>query len=53
MVNEIFKKFVINKKKSIMIGDHVKDQSCAKKSKLKFKFVQEDLLNQIKELSIF
>ena len=49
----VFKKFVINKKKSIMIGDHVKDQSCAKKSKLKFKFVQEDLLNQIKELSIF
>ena len=49
MINQIFKKFVINKKDSIMIGDHIKDQKCAKKSELKFRFVKKNLLSQIKE----
>jgi histidinol phosphatase-like enzyme len=52
MIKQIFDKFVIDKKKSIMIGDHLKDQKCAKKSKLKFQFVEKDLLIQVKKFTM-
>ena len=52
MIKQIFDKFVIDRKNSIMIGDHLKDQKCAKKSKLKFQFVKKNLLMQIKRSSI-
>jgi len=53
MIKQIFDKFVIDKNKTIMIGDHLKDQACAKKSKLKFQFVKKNLLMQIKNSLIF
>jgi D-glycero-D-manno-heptose 1,7-bisphosphate phosphatase len=48
MIKQISKKFNIDKKNSIMIGDHIKDKKCAEKSKLKFQFVEKNLLSQIK-----
>ena len=48
MISQIFKKWVVNKKKSLMIGDKISDLKCAKKSKLNFQYVQKDLLKQLK-----
>ena len=38
--------------KSYFIGDKKSDESAAKKSKLKFNYVQEDLLKQVKNITI-
>lgn len=50
MITQILKQWVINKKISVMIGDQVKDKKCAEKSNLNFKFVEKDLLKQLKNL---
>ena len=47
MVKQILKSWAIDKKKSIMIGDQIKDYKCASKSKIKFQYVQHDMLKQI------
>ena len=36
MIKNIFEKFLVNKKKSFMIGDKKSDEMCAKKSNLKY-----------------
>ena len=52
MVNQIIKKWVINKKKSLMIGDKISDQKCAEKSNINFQFVKKDILKQVKNLKL-
>ena len=49
MIKNINKKWFISMKKSYFIGDKKSDESAAKKSKLKFNYVQEDLLKQVKK----
>jgi 2-hydroxy-3-keto-5-methylthiopentenyl-1-phosphate phosphatase len=50
MVLNIFKKWIINKRKSFMIGDKVSDKNCAKKSDLFFSFSEGDFYKQIKNI---
>ena len=50
MIKEIFKNWVINKKKSFMIGDSISDKICSKSSLLKFQFVKKDLKKQLQTL---
>ena len=42
MVKNILNKFIIDKKKSFMIGDKISDKKCADKSKIKFYFATEN-----------
>ena len=49
MIENIKKKWFINMEKSYFIGDKKSDESAAKKSKLEFNYVQEDLLKQVKK----
>ena len=42
------KKWPIDKMRSIMIGDQIKDYKCAHRSKIKFQYVKKDMLKQIK-----
>lgn len=53
MIKQVLKKWVIKEKNSIMIGDQIKDQKCAEKSNINFKFVEKDLLEQLKNLKFF
>ena len=48
MINNIFRNWDINKKKSIMIGDKKSDYLAAQKSMLKFYFAKNDFFKQIK-----
>ena len=50
MIKNIFKKFLIDKKRSFMIGDKISDKKCAIKSNLSFFYPKENFFNQIKEL---
>ena len=50
MIKEIFKKWVVYKKKSFMIGDKISDKMCSKNSLLKFQFVKKDLKKQLQTL---
>ena len=45
MVENLKKNWNINLKKSIMIGDKISDKKCAIKSKLKFLYSNENLIN--------
>ncbi len=49
MLKNILKKYLINKNKSLMIGDKKSDYLAAKKSKLKFKYAEVDFFKQIKK----
>jgi D,D-heptose 1,7-bisphosphate phosphatase len=49
LIKNIYKKWLINSKKSIMIGDKSSDQACAKKSKIKFLWSKKDLYLQLRE----
>lgn len=49
LVQNITKKWPINIKNSLMIGDKQSDKKCAEKSKLKFYFSEKDLYFQIKK----
>lgn len=53
MIKEIYNNWIINKKKSFMIGDQISDKICAKKSDLNFEYVKEDLFKQIKNISSY
>ena len=52
MISQIIENWVVNKKKSLMIGDKISDQECAKKSNLNFQFVKKDLFKQIKNIKL-
>ena len=47
MLENITKRWLIDKEKSFFIGDQLKDELAAKKSNLKFYYVKEDILKQI------
>jgi D-glycero-D-manno-heptose 1,7-bisphosphate phosphatase len=49
MVKEVFKDWSIDIKKSLMIGDKKIDEECAKKSKLKFIYYNENIVSKIKQ----
>ena len=49
LVKNIFKKWPINRKKSVFIGDNYSDKKCAEKSNLKFYFDEKDLFFLIKK----
>jgi D-glycero-D-manno-heptose 1,7-bisphosphate phosphatase len=49
MVKEVFKNWSIDIKKSLMIGDKKIDEECAKKSKLKFIYYNENIVSKIKQ----
>ena len=48
MIKQILKSWPIDKKRSIMISDQIKDYKCASKSNIKFQYVKKNLLKQIK-----
>ncbi len=47
MLKEIFEEWIINKKKSFMIGDSKTDYQCAKKSGIKFYYTQNNFYKLI------
>ena len=50
MIENIFKNWDIDVKKSFMIGDQIKDFLCAKKSKLRFFYAKKNFFLQIKNI---
>ena len=50
MIKNINKNWLINKRKSFMIGDKLSDKLCAKKSKIFFSYAKKDFYNQVKEI---
>ena len=48
MIKNIENKWLINKRKSFMIGDSYKDEKTAKKSKIYFEYVKNNLLSQVR-----
>ena len=50
MIKNIFKKFLIDKKRSLMIGDKITDKKCAEKSNLTFFYAKENFLDQVKKI---
>ena len=50
MIKNIMDGWLINKKKSFMIGDKLSDKECAKKSNLNFYYSSNDFLKQIKKI---
>ena len=51
MIKNIFKKYLIDKQKSIMIGDKKSDYLAAKKSNLKFEYAENNFFKQIKRFT--
>ncbi len=50
MIQNLMKKWIINKKKSFMIGDKEKDKIAAKKSNLYFEFAEKNFYTQVKKI---
>lgn len=50
MITNILKNYSINLKKSIMIGDKITDEICAKKSKLKFFYNKKNFLGLVQKV---
>ena len=50
MIKIIDKNWLINKRKSFMIGDKLSDKLCAKKSGISFSFAKKDFFKQVKEI---
>ena len=48
MIINIFNKWLINKRKSFMIGDKESDKNCAKRSNLLFAYAKDNFFTQIK-----
>jgi len=48
MIKNILKKWLVNKRRSFMIGDKDSDKKCAKKSDLLFSYTKNDFYKQIK-----
>ncbi len=51
MIKNIFNKFLIDKKKSFMIGDKISDKKCANKSDIKFYYNEINFKNLIKKIT--
>ena len=50
MIKNILNKFIIDKKKSFMIGDKISDKKCANKSNIKFYYTEENFKVLIKKI---
>lgn len=50
MLKNIEKKWLIDKSKSFMIGDNVKDEKTSKKSNIYFEYAKDNLLSQVKTI---
>ena len=50
MIKEVFNKWNVDKQKSFMIGDRLKDRIAAKKSKLYFEYVKPNFEKQIDKI---
>ena len=50
MIKNIFKKYLINKDKSFMIGDNISDETCARRSKLRFYYTERNFENLIRKI---
>ena len=50
MIKNILKKFIIDKKKSFMIGDKISDKKCADKSNIKFYYTEENFQSLIERI---
>ena len=50
MIKNIFNKFIIDKKKSFMIGDKISDKKCADKSNIKFYYNESNFKNLVKKI---
>lgn len=51
MIKNIFNKFIIDKKKSFMIGDKKSDELCADKSNIKFYYAENNFKSLIKKIT--
>ena len=49
MIKNIFKKYLIDKKKSFMIGDKISDKKCAHKNNLYFSYAKDDFYKDLKK----
>ena len=50
MIKNLEKKWLINKRKSFMIGDTLADKQTAKKSNIYFEYISNKLLLQVKTI---
>ena len=50
MIKQISKNWIVNRKKSFMIGDKISDKKCAQKSAIKFFYAKNNFYSQIKEI---
>ncbi len=50
MIKNIYSNWIINKKKSFMIGDKITDKLCANKSKLFFSYAENNFHRQVKKI---
>ena len=50
MIKNILNKFIVDKKKSFMIGDKITDKLCADKSNVKFFYSEENFETLIKKI---
>lgn len=50
MIKEVFNRWRVDKKKSFMIGDRLKDYQAAKKSKLYFEYAKPNFKDQIDKI---
>jgi histidinol phosphatase-like enzyme len=52
MIEDIKKNWIVDKKKSFMIGDKISDKLAAKKSKIYFEYVQNNIFKQVKKINL-
>ena len=50
MIKNLMSTWLINKKRSFMIGDKLSDKQCAAKSKIKFEYASKDFFKQVKKI---
>jgi len=50
MIESIFKNWYVDRNKSLMIGDMIKDKKAANKSKIRFFYAENNLYNQLKKI---
>ena len=50
MIKNILNKFIIDKKKSFMIGDKISDKKCADKSNIRFYYAEKNFKTLIKKI---
>ena len=50
MIESLFAEWSLSRKKSLMIGDKITDMKAAKKSNIKFLYVEKNLLKQVKKI---